>query len=105
VAEEPFEIVLAHLDGVARVKLRGDLDYTATVEHSEALRDVIDLRHRIVIDLADLRYIDSAGLRFLVLVAQARACPVRLDNAPPYVTRLLTLTALTDVFELPAPTE
>jgi anti-anti-sigma factor len=105
VPEEPFEIVLAHLDGAARVKLRGDLDYPATIEHSEALQEVIDLRERVVLDLAEVGFIVSAGLRFLVSVARAHEGPVRLENAPPHVTRLLALTALIDVFELPASAE
>jgi anti-sigma B factor antagonist len=97
--QEPFEIVVAHLDGYVRVKLRGDLDHQATVEHDEALREVTDLRDRVVLDLAELRFIDSSGIAFLVTVAHAHDGPVRLEHAPSQVRRVLAVTGLTEVFD------
>ena len=97
---EPLEIVLAHLDGYVRVKLRGAFDHAATVEHAEALREVTDLRSRVVLDLADVQFIDSSGIAYLVRLANAQEAPVRLDNVPSRIRRLLAMTGLTDVFDL-----
>jgi anti-anti-sigma factor len=99
---EPFEIVVAHLDGFVRVKLRGDLDYQATVEQAEALREVTDLRSRVVLDLGQVKFIDSSGLRFLAEIAGAHHGPVRLEKAPAAVVRVLAITGLADMFELDA---
>jgi len=97
--EQEFEIVLAHLDGYARVKLRGDLDYPTTIEHAEALQAVTDLRTRVVLDVADVNFVDSAGVAYLVRLAQNHDGPVRLENVPTPVKRLLDLTGLADMFE------
>ena len=94
-----FEIVLAHLDGYVRVKLRGDLDYPTTSANAEALKEVTDLRSRVVLDLADVHFMDSAGVGFLVRLAQKHDGPVRLENVPAIVKSLLTVTGLSDVFD------
>jgi anti-sigma B factor antagonist len=99
-----FEIVLAHLDGIVRVKLRGDFDYPAQAQHAKALAEIVDLRSRVVLDLADLDFIDSVGLSFLVKLARAHYGPLRLVNVPDRILRLLEVTGLEEVFEYPAPT-
>jgi len=99
-----FEIVLAHLDGFVRVQLRGDLDYAAQAEHAKTLAEIVDLRSCVVIDLADVDFIDSCGLAFLVNLARAHDDPLRLVNVPDRILRLLQLTGLEDVFEYPSPT-
>jgi anti-sigma B factor antagonist len=99
VEEEHFEIVLAHLDGLARVKLRGEFDFVAQVEHAEALAEIVDLRSRVVLDLVDLDFIDSSGLAFLVRLARAHDGPLRLVNVPDRILRLLQVTGLDEVFE------
>ena len=60
---ERLEVVRAHLDGFVRVKLRGDLDYDTTSQHAAALREVTDIREHVVLDLAEVNFIDSMGLR------------------------------------------
>jgi anti-anti-sigma factor len=95
-----FEVVLAHLDGFVRVKLRGELDYETTIAQAEALQEVTDLRTRVVLDLADLRFIDSSGLSFLVALTLRHDGPVRLENVPPNVRRILTVTGVTDIFDM-----
>ena len=97
--EEPLEVVVAHLDGYVRVKLRGDLTYQTTDEHAEALREVTDLRPRVELDLSDVDFVDSAGIRFLVTLAQAHEGPVRLENVRSSVIRILTVTGLSAVFD------
>jgi anti-anti-sigma factor len=95
--------VLAHLDGYARIKLRGEFDYPATVQYAEALQEVTDLRDRVVVDLAELTFIDSAGLRFLIVLANRHEGPLRLDNAPDNVIRVLALTGLSERFDVRTP--
>ena len=95
-----FEVVLAHVDGNVRVKLGGDLDFHATVSHAEELQEITDLRARVVLDLADVRFIDSSGVAFLVRLARVQAGRLRLENVPPPITSLLARMGLADRFDL-----
>jgi anti-anti-sigma factor len=96
-----LEVVLTHVDAFVRVKLRGDLDYGTTVQYAEALRAVTDIRKRVVLDLAEVTFIDSVGLRFLVILALGHDGPMRLEHVSPSARAVLTPTGLGDVFELP----
>src|SRR5689334_17582877 len=95
-----FDVVVTHLDGYARVKLRGDLDYTATSVHAEKLREVSDLRTRLVLDLSDVEFMDSSGVRFLVELAQQHDGTLRIEGAQRVVRRIIELTRLDEHVEL-----
>jgi anti-anti-sigma factor len=97
---ERLEVVLAHLDGFVRVKLRGDLDYGTMVEESEAWREVADLRQHLVLDLGEVTFVDSAGLRFLVTLVKGHDRPVRLEHVAPGVRTVLAVTGLSQAFDL-----
>jgi anti-anti-sigma factor len=99
---ERLEVGLAHLDGFVRVKLRGDLDYASTVEKSEALREVADLRQHVVLDLGEVDFVDSAGLRFLATLAKGHDGPVRLEHVPPNVAAVLRIAGLAEILDLEA---
>ncbi len=96
----PFEIVLAHLDGYARVTIRGELDYMAVESHAEALQELTDLRRNVLIDLTEVTFIDSGGLSALVRIAQHHEGPVRLEGVAPNIRRILTLTGLEPTFDI-----
>jgi anti-anti-sigma factor len=60
-------------DGIITLSLSGELDISGTsLVEDELLRAERDLPSAIVIDLRDLRFIDSSGLR-LILEADLRA--------------------------------
>jgi anti-anti-sigma factor len=56
-----------------------------------------------VVDLAELTFIDSAGLRFLIVLANRHEGPLRLDNAPDSIIRVLALTGLSERFDVRTP--
>jgi anti-sigma B factor antagonist len=95
-----LEVAVAHLDGFVRVKLRGDLDYRTTDEYAQALRKVTDIREHVVLDLAEVTFVDSAGLRFLVTLAQGHDGPVRLEHVAPGVRTVLAVAGLSQTFDL-----
>jgi len=97
--EAPFEIVLAHLDGYARVKLRGELDYQAIARHHEAIEEIVGLRSRVVIDLSELTFADSGGLATLASIAIDHDGPVRIEGITTAVRRLLEVSGLTSLFD------
>jgi anti-sigma B factor antagonist len=97
-----FTITLVHLDGYVRVRLEGDLDFDATTKHAASLREVTDLRTRVVLDVGGVGFVDSSGLRFLVDLARRHDGPVRLEGVQPPVRRILEITGLDAVLDLDA---
>jgi anti-sigma B factor antagonist len=71
-------------------------------EMKELVRPLIPLGGRIVIDVAGVRYLDSAGLGALVglkaSAIQHGKCELELANVTPTVQELLRITHLTQMF-------
>jgi anti-sigma B factor antagonist len=83
------------------VALRGELDVTDAASAAVALIALAARDCEIIVDLADLEFIDSSGLAALVLARRhARQAGGDLLLAAPQkqVLRLLTLTRLVEVF-------
>ncbi len=60
--------VLTDVDGVARYTLRGEIDVANADQLQRRLRDACDAHgSRIEIDMAEVTFIDSSGLRALLL--------------------------------------
>jgi anti-anti-sigma factor len=65
---EPFEITQAmRADGSVVVRVRGELDLATSPALEAVLRALATDRHPAVLDLSELRFIDSSGLRLLLL--------------------------------------
>ena len=91
-----------HGNQVTTVKCHGDLVSETSSELKEMVRPLIPLGGRIVIDLAEVKYLDSSGLGALVgLKASAiklGLCILELANVTPRVLELLRITNLTQMF-------
>jgi len=91
-----------HGNQVTTVKCHGDLVSETSSELKEMVRPLIPLGGRIVIDLAEVKYLDSSGLGALVgLKASAikqGLCILELANMTPRVLELLRITHLTQMF-------
>ncbi len=88
-----------HGNQVTRVKCRGDLVNETSKELKDMVRPLIPLGGRIVVDLAEVKYLDSAGLGALVgLKASAikqGLCMLEFANMTPRILELLRITHLT----------
>jgi anti-sigma B factor antagonist len=85
------------------VTLRGELDAVDAASVAAALTAVAARNPRIIIDLAELEFIDCSGLRVLARAReQARQCGGDLLLAAPrrQVSRILALTGLAGVFSI-----
>ena len=91
-------------DGVAVVDVDGDLDLAAVDDVDAALQEAISGGDPVVVDLVDVSFIDSTGMRAMIDarrrsrdlgVAMVCVCP---NNAA--VWRLLELTGTTGFFEV-----
>lgn len=91
-----------HGNRVTTVTCHGKLVSDNTNNIKEVVKPLIPAGGRIIIDLADLSHLDSAGLGTLVgLKASAIRqgyCVLELANATPRVLELLRITHLTQLF-------
>jgi anti-anti-sigma factor len=88
---------------VTTIRCRGELVSGAPAgQIKELVRPLIPLGGRIIIDLGDVRHLDSAGLGALVglkvsAINQGQ-CVLELANMTPGVRELLRITHLTELF-------
>jgi anti-anti-sigma factor len=89
-------------DGTATVTVCGDIDAATADALYQRLAGVIDGGpRRLVIDLAGVGFIDSAGLRAFVRLRKALPghCPVILRSPRPRTRQVFELTGLGTAFE------
>ena len=91
-------------DGVVRLVLSGELDLSSATQVEEVLKDIEETEPRlIVLDLRELTFMDSTGLRVMVSAdARARDAARRLAivQGPEAVHRVFRITGLDDHLEI-----
>ncbi|MFI6130577.1 STAS domain-containing protein [Micromonospora sp. NPDC051141] len=95
--------------GAGRVVLMvtGEVDMATADELALALADLLRRRplHRLLVDLAGVRFLDSSGIRTLLEAAQDaqhRGCHLVLVNTPRNVRRVLEIAGVATVLGLDA---
>jgi anti-sigma B factor antagonist len=99
--ESPFGVAEEDegAEGQRVVRLRGELDVATAPEFERALLRLRPQRQRVVLDLAELRFMDSTGLRILLKARRAAAEDgwiLVLRSVPPNIRRLLELAGVQD---------
>jgi anti-anti-sigma factor len=85
---------------LARVSLTGELDIGTVAELNEVLRSLVSGEREIVIDLAGLSFVDSSGLRALLLARRAAVADgyeLTVTEGPPAVERVLKMTGIDEL--------
>lgn len=98
----PFSFEVEHRpDQVAVVHCHGSLEAGTTPALSAGIRPLFpDCRH-VILDLSDLRHINSIGLGALAqlhVAAKSAGSSLELANLTPHVRHILEVTHLTAVF-------
>ncbi len=86
----------------SRVRCIGKLTFTTAAALQTTIRPLIPENKRIVLDLAELTYLDSFGLGSLVSVylsAKRQGCELKLINMPQQSKDLLRITNLTSLLD------
>ena len=88
-------------DGESAVLVRGDLDVAVGVEFVRAVDEVLagdGSSTRVVVDLGNVDFIDSSGLRALLQLRQNYGERVQVGTVSAAVQRLLELTGTLEHF-------
>jgi anti-sigma B factor antagonist len=91
-------------DGSAIVDVAGDVDLSRSAAFQRSLLEVVDRRpERIIVNLADVGYMDSSGVASLVkLLSRARRIdlPICLVGMRERVRSIFEITRLDSVFDI-----
>jgi anti-sigma B factor antagonist len=100
--EPPALQIETHLDqsGAQVVVLSGELDSSSAGSLQERMATIAPQRaQRLIFDLANLRFMDSAGIAVLLAAAET-GMSVSLRSPSPIIRRVLEITGLFDVFTI-----
>jgi anti-anti-sigma factor len=100
---KPFRVEVSTDDGIGTVRAAGEIDLSAAERLEGALRDVERGSQVIVLDLRDVTFIDSTGLR-TITSADARArhggYEFKIVRGSEQVQKLLHLTGMDKILPL-----
>lgn len=83
------------------VRLKGDLDVSATAEVEALLGRCLETSSTVIIDLSEVPFADSSGLGGLIAAykrAKAANREIRLRRPSPIVAEILTITRMRRFF-------
>jgi anti-sigma B factor antagonist len=100
-----MEITTKQLKRVDVVTVSGRIDSSTAPDLDEVLRSIVNAdRFRICMDLENLEYLSSAGIK--VLISILKTCKrwnrgdLRLANMPPRIVEVFDLAGLTPLFKV-----
>jgi anti-sigma B factor antagonist len=104
VSSSPFGVTIEERDGAVHVALSGELDISTAQQLEDDLRRVEAERPElIVLDLRDLSFMDSTGLRLLILAdqrAKEEGRRLAIGRGNEMIQRVLHLTRLDERLEI-----
>jgi anti-anti-sigma factor len=94
-----LQIDTSHIEGRLELRVAGEIDMLTATELTEALTQLAAKDGQVTVDLGDVTFIDSSGLRALFAFASSTNGngPLRVVNASPTVLRTLQIVGMTDV--------
>src|SRR5215470_10899047 len=106
----PMEITHKRFNRVDLLAIKGRLDAASAPQLKQQIDALFDQgRYRLVLDLADLEYVASPGLRVLIearknarsrKITDLEGGDVRIANLPPRIKEVFDLTGFTSLFEI-----
>ena len=97
-----INIETSDLGGIKLVTVHGDIDVYSSPKVKDALYEIIDKEaYRIVINLEDIRYIDSTGLGVLIGAlkkVKGSEGNITIVCSNPQIKKVFTITGLVKIF-------
>lgn len=97
--QEKFQLRTENHEGRCIVFLSGELDLESASQLRAAMAPLVELGDReLVLNLRDLKYIDSTGIGIFVSVLKARhakQAPFAVEAIPPGIRKLFDMTGIT----------
>lgn len=98
-----FSLEVIEVSGSTRLVLRGELDAASAPAANRALLELLDSgSSRVIIDLRELDFMDSVGVKFLIDgrdAASQRGVAIALAYEEGVVKRVLTVSGVATLFE------
>jgi anti-sigma B factor antagonist len=99
------EITTKQLKRVDVVTVSGRIDSSTAPDLEEVLRSIVDAdRFRICVDLKNLEYLSSAGIKTLISILKTckrwNRGDLRLASMPPRIAEVFDLAGLTPLFKI-----
>ena len=99
-----MEITQKQLDGIVMLSLAGRLDAVTSADADREFSSALDSgKDRLLINLAQLEYISSAGLRVLLVVAkriQQRGGKISLNGLTAGVKEVFEISGFSSIFKI-----
>jgi anti-sigma B factor antagonist len=98
----PVEVRQRTENGVPVLEIAGELDASSSATLPDRLLPLIPAGRHVRLDLSQVTYISSAGLRTLLLVyrhAQENGVHIRLNRLPEGVRFVMSATGFLDLFD------
>ncbi|XID95937.1 STAS domain-containing protein [Paenibacillaceae bacterium WGS1546] len=106
-AKDKLTIRTENLDDRTVVHIGGEFDLEVASQMRAALEPLIELRDRLLIlDLNELKYIDSTGIGILISVVKARHArnaPFGVERIPSHIRKLFDMTGITPFLTAESP--
>lgn len=99
--EDRLELVLTHLDGVAVVTVRGEIDALTAPRFQDTIQVACELGEPVVLDMTRVTFMDSSGVSALIVSSQVAgelAGSVRIQESSAEVRRVLSIAGLDAMF-------
>ena len=94
---QTLDIDVDHADGAVVVRPRGELDLASTPDLRAILQEQYNKKASVLLDLSELTFLDSSGLRLIwdtATAAKQHGLELALASGPPEVMRVFELTGL-----------
>ena len=104
---QPNGITVTQRNGVASIRITGELDVSTAPDLRVCLLDTIATARTIVVDLADLGFIDSTGVGVLIGAAKRLAAEggeILLRGVRPKTMRVFEVTGVDRIIAIEATT-
>lgn len=103
-----MKVLVKNSGDIAIVEVEGSIDSKTAPDLQQSILDIIDETHKIILDLSQVSFVSSAGLRVLLLVyrqLKAKDGKVVLVGVSEEIKEVMFMTGFINFFEINSTTE